>query len=191
LIQVNLTSAEDIAQQNSEEELRMKRAGVALAFMICGLVAVHASRGEGRGFQGQLAGSQPGEHVAGVPSGGAPWTISNSEFNLSNDGRLQMEARGLLISSGSAANTVGPVTMVTASLVCGDLITASTSAVPLNSAGDFAIHDTITVPTQCIAPAILIRIAETVSGPVTNGAFIAVNAIKAGTAGGNGQNRNH
>jgi len=159
----------------------MRKAAKVVAFMVCiGAMSVSAFA-DGRGFQGQLAGSQPGEHVAGVPSGGAPWAMSNSEFSIANNGNIQVQGRGLLISSGSAANTIGPVTMVDAALVCGDVVTATTGAVTLSSAGDFSIHDTLTMPAQCIAPALLIRIAATTTGPVADGAFIAVNAVMIGS----------
>ena len=91
-----------------------------------------------------------------------------------------MEAKGLLIASGAAVDTVGPVTMVNASLICGDVDVADTVSVPLSSSGDFKIRDTITVPSPCIAPAVLVRVAATTSGPVTGGPFIAVNALFTG-----------
>ena len=142
-----------------------------------GLLAGVASADENRGFQGQVVGSAVGEHVAGIPSGGAPWVVANSAFNLAANGEIQVEFRGLLISSGPFLNTVGPVTMVSASLVCNDVVAATTSAVTLSSAGDASIHDTVTVPSRCIAPALLIRIAAITTGPVANGPFIAVNAL--------------
>ena len=142
-----------------------------------GLMATGAWADGDRAFHGQLIGSTPGEHVAGVPSGGAPWVVAASEFNISGNGRIQVEIRGLLISAGPAINTVGPVTMVSASLVCSDVVAATTGAVPLSAAGDASIHDTITVPASCIAPAVLIRIAAITSGPLASGPFIAVNAL--------------
>lgn len=142
------------------------------------------------GFEGQLVGSAVGEHVAGVASGGAPWMISSSEFNVSSNGQIQVEIRGLLISSGTLVNTVGPVTMVDASLACGDVVVSTTGAVPLNTLGNVSIQDTITVPAPCIAPTLLIRIAATTTGPVANGAFIAVNGLMTGAEGNNDHHDN-
>lgn len=142
-----------------------------------GLMATGAWADGGRAFQGQLVGSTPGEHVAGVASGGAPWVIAASEFAVSASGKIQVEIRGLLISAGPAINTVGPVTMVSASLVCGDVVAGTTAAVPFSPGGDASIHDTITVPASCIAPAVLIRIAAITAGPRPDGPFIAVNAL--------------
>ncbi|HLK50017.1 MAG TPA: hypothetical protein VKT49_17860 [Bryobacteraceae bacterium] len=142
-----------------------------------GMLAGIAAADDNRGFQGRVVGSAVGEHVAGVPSGGAPWVVANSEFNVTANGRIQVEIRGLLISSGAFINTVGPVTMVNASLVCNDVVLATTGAVNLSSGGDASIHDQITVPARCIAPALLIRIAAITAGPVANGPFIAVNAL--------------
>ena len=149
-----------------------------------GMLAGVASADENRGFQGQVLGSAVGEHVAGIPSGGAPWVVANSAFNVAASGEIQVEIRGLLISSGPFLNTVGPVTMVSASLVCNDVVSATTSAVPLSSAGDASIHDRVAVPARCIAPALLIRVAAITAGPVANGPFIAVNALVGSAEGG-------
>ena len=145
-----------------------------LCLGLCGLSARADDRG---GFQARLVGSAVGEHVAGIPSGGAPWVVAHSEVNVNSNGKIDVFIKGLLIASGPAANTVGPVTMVFATLVCGDVDAADTTSVPLSSSGDAKIRDTISVPSPCIAPAVLIRVAATTSGPVTNGPFIAVNAL--------------
>lgn len=156
--------------------MRVKRNLVVTAIGL-GLMATGAWADGSRAFSGQLVGSTPGQHVAGVPSGGAPWVIAASEFTVSAGGKIQVEIRGLLISAGPAINTVGPVTMVSASLVCGDVVAGTTGAVPLSAAGDASIYATITVPAPCIAPALLIRIAATTAGPRLDGPFIAVNAL--------------
>ena len=102
-----------------------------------------------------------------------------------------MEVKGLLIASGAAINTVGPVTMVMASLVCGDVVAASTKAVALNSIGNASIQDMITVPSPCIAPAVLVQIAATTAGPLVNGPFIAVNALTSGAENANEKEGGH
>ena len=168
--------------------MRILRNGKALAICLAMIAGSAWADGDG-GFVGQLAGSAVGEHVAGVASGGAPWTVAKSEFSVSPSGRIEVEIRRLLISSGPATNTVGPVTMVSASLTCNDVVAGATAAVPLSTAGDAAIHDTVTVPARCIAPALLIRIAATTAGPVANGPFIAVNAVVGGGKGDGGRDQ--
>ncbi len=140
-------------------------------------------------FQGQLIGSTPGQHVAGIPSGGAPWKVASSEFNLNGNGQFQVEVQGLLIASGAAANTVGPVTMVAASLVCGDVVAASTPSAALSTLGNANMQGTIAVPSPCIAPAVLVQATQLTSGPVASPIFIAVNALNAGN--NNNQNNNN
>ena len=160
-----------------------KLIGLMLCIGLCVLNARADNRGGADhrgGFEARLVGSDVGEHVAGVPSGGVPWKVAHSEVEVRNSGKIEVEAKGLLIASGAAVDTVGPVTMVSASLICGDVDVADTVAVPLSSSGDFKIHDTITVPSPCIAPAVLVRVAATTSGPVTGGPFIAVNGLFTG-----------
>jgi hypothetical protein len=101
-------------------------------------------------------------------------------------GQIEVRIRGLVLGAGAgaAAGTVGPVTAVAASLVCGDVVAATTKEAPLSTAGDARIEDSITIPSPCIAPALLVRIAETTTGPSTAMPFIAVNAIAAGAPNG-------
>lgn len=99
-------------------------------------------------LQGQLIGSTPGQHVAGIPSGDAPWMVSNSNFNINGNGQFQVEVEGLLIASGTAANTVGPVTMVAASLICGDVAAGSTLPAMLSATGNANMQGLL----QCLRP---------------------------------------
>lgn len=171
----------------------MKKTGNLIILAVCAVVAAMPSLAESnQGFRGQLAGSQVGEHVAGVASGGAPWVITASEFRVSGSGRIEVEIRGLVLSAGPLINTAGPVTMVSASLVCNDVVAGTTGAVPLSSGGDASIHDSLALPSSCIAPGLLIRIAATTSaGPVSNGPFIAVNALMAGVGDDSSGHRDH
>jgi hypothetical protein len=146
--------------------------------VVClGLAGVSAFADDGGSFETKIVGSTPGEHVAGIASAGAPWKVANGEATISNGGRINVEIRGLLLSAGASINTVGPITMVMASVACGDVVVASTAPVLLTSTGNAAFHDSITLPSPCIAPAVLIRIAATTTGPVANGQFIAINAL--------------
>jgi hypothetical protein len=137
---------------------------------------INANNGDNN-FQGRLVGSTPGEHVAGVASAGAPWVVAESEFNVSGNGRVEVQIRGLLLTSNG---TVGPVTMVDASVACGDVVAGTTGAVMLTTTGNASIDDHVVLPSPCIAPALLIRVAATTTGPVVNGPFIAINGIAAG-----------
>ena len=172
--------------------MRIAGTMVKSLLIVGGLLSVNCMADDGNGarlFLADLVGSAVGEHVAGVPSGGAPWKIAIGEAAVASNGKIEVVIRGLLITGGGAGNnTVGPVTMVNASLVCGDVVAATTKAVPLSTAGNALIQDTVTIPSPCIAPALLIRVAATTTGAVTGGPFIAVNAI-AGTPAQQGNDR--
>ena len=94
-----------------------KLIGLTLCVGLCALNARADNRGADHrgGFEARLVGSDVGEHVAGVPSGGAPWKVGRSEVEVKSSGKIEVEAKGLLIASGGAVDTVGPVTMVNAS----------------------------------------------------------------------------
>ncbi len=107
-----------------------------------------------------LAPSVPADPMLlGAAAGGVPWVLRSGEARLRSDGRLTVRIRGLLIPSGQFAGTTGPVMTVSASLYCGGNSTpAGTSDnVPLASEGDARIDTTLTLPTKCQIPALLIH----------------------------------
>ena len=148
----------------------------------------HGHRHGGEILRSGLAGSNPqnrgGLPLFGVAPGGAPWTIGHSEARVRAD-RVRVRGRGLLlINTGNPANdgTTGPVQMVLAAVFCNDSTTpAFTSApVPLDPDGDFRIDEDLTtpLPTTCLAPAVLVRIAQA-AGVATpgGGPYIAANGV--------------
>jgi hypothetical protein len=136
-------------------------------------------------FSSDMIGSMPNQTVAGISSGNAPWTIREGHASLRRNGKLNVEVEGLLITAGTLANgnpvpdnlvgTVGPVSMVAASLVCGGVIVGSTPVVPLTPAGDAEMEGKIKGSNFCATPVVLVRIAPSVSATTAElGAFIAL-----------------
>jgi hypothetical protein len=121
------------------------------------------SRGElrnGAVLSTSLAPSVPTDPMfLGAAAGGVPWVLRSGEARLRSDGRLAVRIRGLLIPSGQFAGTTGPVMTVNASLYCdGNSTPVGTSdTVPLASDGDARIDTTLTLPTKCQIPALLIH----------------------------------
>ena len=117
--------------------------------------------------------------IRGVLSAGAPW-VASGETQFDSDGRLRVEVEGLLLDlPGNPANrTTGPVTGVRASLTCqnGNVV-ATTGVVPLNAAGDAEIEETITLPSSCVGPIVLIRIGRIGTGAAIMGPWIAANGF--------------
>jgi hypothetical protein len=152
----------------------------------------HHGRGHGHGqrhggeiLRSGLVGSTPqsagGAVLFGVAPGGAPWTIGRSEARVSAD-RVRVRGNGLLlVNTGNAAldGTTGPVQMVSAAVFCNGSATAAftSAAVPLDPDGDFRVDEDLTtpLPSPCLAPAVLVRIAQAAGAPVANGAYIAAN----------------
>src|SRR5690348_5297505 len=55
-------------------------------------------------FTSGIIGSMPNQSVAGVASGGAPWTVREGHAVLRQGGKLTVEVEGLLIVAGLLAN---------------------------------------------------------------------------------------
>jgi hypothetical protein len=142
-----------------------------------------AEDGHGSGFTSTLLGSTPGQIIGGVNAGGAAWTVAKGETTLNTDGTLKLDVRGLILPS---LGTTGPVTEVSASLVCGGgggAVIATTGAVPLTVTGNARIHAKVAVPAACIAPIILVRVAAVNGTPLAQpGPFIAATGFSAGQA---------
>src|SRR5689334_1517650 len=98
--------------------------------------------------------------VRGVSPGG-PWRIAALEGEVTSDGRIRVEGRGLLLASGNGIGTNAGQT-VHATLFCGPAATATahdSTGVALEADGDFRIDDLLSpaLPAVCDTPVLLIR----------------------------------
>jgi hypothetical protein len=146
---------------------------VAASSIVGGTVAMDHGHGHGNGdghgrhnarFDQALVGLPANQMITidGVPPAGAAWVVDRDSLARIHDhGRLDVRVRGLLLTgTGTAADgTTGPVKQVVASLACANGDTATTSAVPLSARGNARIRDHIKVPTDCLAPVVLVRIS--------------------------------
>lgn len=135
----------------------------------------HGDRHGGEILRSALVGSTPtaagGPTLFGVPPGGAAWTIGESQVRVRAD-RVRARGEALLLANG----TTGPVQMVVAAVFCNDSTTPAftSNPVPLDPDGDFRVDQDLTtaLPGPCLAPAVLVRIAQASNGAPT-GAYIA------------------
>jgi hypothetical protein len=150
----------------------------AVAALVFALGASGSSRDNGNGealVRSGLAPSVPTDPAFhGIPAAGAPWVLSDSSVRLKASGELDISIEGLILP---ALGTAGPVTTVSASLLCGGDAqggsAATTGTFPLSSAGDARIEATLSVPATCLAPSFVIH----PNGRTT--AYIAVSGWKA------------
>jgi hypothetical protein len=108
-------------------------------------------------FFSPVWGSNPGLTIAGVGSGTAPWVIERGFAVLTDSGRVRVEVRGLVLPI--ANNTAGPITAVSASVVCSDEVKATTESFPLSADGNANIHGKLKLPAPCLGAIILVRAA--------------------------------
>jgi hypothetical protein len=142
--------------------LRMiKKVFVKVALLgttMCGLF-ISSMMAQDASFHLNIIGSNPHTIIAGVQSGGAPWTVRHGSANLNGEGRLHVELKALILPQ---LGTAGPVSGVSASLVCGGaggIVVATTNAVPLSTDGNAELEAQISTSSPCFAPIILIRAA--------------------------------
>ena len=88
--------------------------------------------------------------VNGISGGGQPWSTLSGEASVDlRRGEIEFEVRGLVLAGGDTIGTPGPVTAVTATIVCGAGVTASTPPIPLSAQGDAHFEGEIVVPAAC------------------------------------------
>ncbi len=113
-----------------------------------------------------LAGNNPNIVIGGVESGTAPWTVKGGFASLGASGKLHVRVRGLILP---ATGDAGPVTAVSASLVCGGsagTVQSETASVPLSMKGNADLHGHIAVPSLCFGPVVLVHIAALNGNPI-------------------------
>jgi hypothetical protein len=88
----------------------------------------------------------------------ASWSLEKGSVRLGKDGSLDLKVKGLVFT---ATGTALPVNGIAAALFCGpDSNTtpaATTGVFPLSANGDGAIHTTVTLPSRCLAPIVLVN----------------------------------
>jgi hypothetical protein len=91
--------------------------------------------------------------------GGVPWVLKRGVAELRGNGKLEVAIRGLVIPVAPFTGTTGPVMTVSASLYCNASTTAqgTTRTVPITSNGNAFMEGTVTVPTKCLQPTVLVH----------------------------------
>src|SRR5215471_15168777 len=103
----------------------------------------HSGDSKGSSFRSGLISFQFAGFIGGVQNFGAPFSLRDGEASLTSSGDLRLEVKGLLLPDG----TTGPVTQISASLVCGGsggMVVATTPEVDLSADGDAKIEAKIT-----------------------------------------------
>lgn len=146
-------------------------------------VFVLSAMAQGSLFSSTIIGSNPKTVIAGVPSGGAPWTVQSGSAALGDDGLLSVLVQGLILPN---LGNPGPVTSVSASLVCGGsggTVVATTDPVPLFPNGDAKIQAAIKLTDPCFGPIVLVRAAAFNGNPLPqSGPWIAATGFTTSAA---------
>lgn len=123
----------------------------------------------GSAFRDGLWGNIPGISVAGTPAAPLPWVLKRGSAILLKNGTFYVYGAGLVFpAKGDTAGgqpvpaalvgTTGPVKTLVASLNCANdpghpLLTPP---FPLQKNGDFWMETTLSLPTHCTAPVVLV-----------------------------------
>jgi len=102
--------------------------------------------------------------IGDVGSCGKIWKLKYGEAKLSDDGKLHVEVKGLVLNdetTGEFNGTPDGVDAVAAAVICngpkGAAVAAQTDVVPLAKNGDAKINAKVSLPSGCIAPVVVLR----------------------------------
>jgi hypothetical protein len=114
--------------------------------------------------------------VAGIPSGGLPWTTTGGRARVNlTTGQIAFNVTGLVLNGGNASGTPDGVANVKGTLVCNPGTPAQsvhdTATVPLSPEGDAEFIGTLGSLPACANPLFLIRIAA-------NNSWIATGSVR-------------
>lgn len=105
-----------------------------------------------------------GTSIGGVNSCGKIWKLRSGEVELERNGEIEVKLRGLVLddaTTGEFNGTADGVTQVVVSLVCGGgakaAVVAESNRFPLSKDGMSVIETKLRMPSQCIAPVVLVR----------------------------------
>ena len=110
---------------------------------------------DGIGVEPLRAGGLPND-VQGVQPAGLPWVISRLSADVSADGRIKVDGRGLQLAGGNGIGTPAGQS-VFARLICAG-VSHDSELVPLDASGDFRIEGFVNPfpPNPCASPVLLI-----------------------------------
>jgi hypothetical protein len=128
--------------------------GALAAASVLGTTAAVAATSDDL-LRAPIQGSLPTDpqNFFGSNPGAAPWQVTSAEAKVQADGTVKVSIVGLIIPGRGT----GPVTTVSASVACNNAKAATTSTVPLSTAGDAEIKATLNLPDRCLGPAVLIH----------------------------------
>jgi len=116
--------------------------------------------------------------IRGVNGGGLPWQIAEARGELSSNGKIEVEVRGLVLLNGPpvppALRGKNPAAAFRAIVSCLTVVNGSpattnvaTDAFPATMTGDSKIEATVSLPRPCFAPIIFVGPSPTTWFAVT------------------------
>jgi hypothetical protein len=117
---------------------------------------------------GQFVGAS-GTAIRGLHGGGLPWALRSAQGELSADGRLRVQVKGLVLAAGPNSGR-NPIPTFRAIVSFETLTPIFTDPVPASTDGDADIDTHVDLPHPGFAPIIFV-------GPGTNAVWFAVTGL--------------
>jgi hypothetical protein len=135
--------------------LAVLAAAVAASTAVAGPAAVNAhSDGPEILLRARIVGAQEGDPALfGAITGSNPWSESRSRVVITTDGWVDVRIRDLI----NLQEGFNPLFILHIGVACNGEIVARTAPVPFDQDGDARVHERVTLPDRCLAPAVLVH----------------------------------
>lgn len=145
----------------------------AVALAVAGMVVVSGSaaatplsvqrQGAVVALHSSLTPSTPDEaSIFDVPPGNVPWSIASGHVLLRSNGTLQVNVARLI----DPILGKNPIPYLAASVYCDGSFVETTATVPFSPQGNAHLRATVTLPSVCPDPAILLNPAKVATTPL-------------------------
>jgi hypothetical protein len=156
--------------QEKGEQNKMKRSIVLAVVALIAALSLRAQEDETKVLQIQTMAGVVAPYtgltnpIRGVAGAGAPWVVRSVNGKLRTNGDLQLQVRGLVLTSTG----LNPAPVFRATVSCqtidgagaASVINVSTDSFPATTAGDAFINSNVELPTPCIAPIVFVTLAN-------------------------------
>jgi hypothetical protein len=108
----------------------------------------------------ELRACPTGTAIGDVPSCGKIWKLKSGKGSVDAAGMLKIKVKGLVLNDASVGEYNGTpdgVGHVVGAVLCGGMVAAQTEWVPLAKNGTADIKAQLKMPSNCIAPTIVVR----------------------------------
>ncbi len=105
----------------------------------------------------------PTHPVRGLGGGGAPWAITEGQGQLSSDGDVEVEVKGLIVAP-LGFNPIDTFQVIVSCLTTSGTVNIPAGKAPATRTGDASLETNVTLPSTCNSPIVFVTSPDPLPG---------------------------